>query len=465
MDLKYSCEQGVKTNEEGLLVELDKTGLLERTFEVSSLTNKRTYSFVCNLNTNVSRWSKNAVDYFGLPGEYMYDVNPIWEEHIHPEDLEQYRESYAALWREGTENQKFEYRARNKEGEYVLCTCKCLILKGSNGEPDLFTGTIVNHKIYEGIDPVTNLHNDKEFVERLNDLIRLDQRAAVMKLAINGFSQLNAMYGYEYGNRVLLNFGDTVKKMLGEDGEIYRIDGAKFAIVLPNSEDRISQVYEKIEWIAGHEIKIENITIPLSISGSALVLDGDYGTAEFAKSCLSFALSQSKREKHGELIFFHESSGNDVRNLKMISKIHQSIRENFEGFYLCYQPIVDAKTEKIVGAEALLRWRGEEYGDIPPGLFVPCLEADSAFYELGNWIISTALRDAVRLREYLPDFILNINIAASQMERKEFREAISTAVGQFGFPPGNLYIELTERCRHLDYDFLRDELAYLHCHC
>ena len=443
---------------------MDKTGLLERTFEVASLTNRRTYSFVCNLDTNISRWSKNAVEYFGLPGEYIYDANTMWEEHIHREDLEKYQKAYEAFWRDEMESQSFEYRARNKQGEYVLCTCKCIILKGGPGEPDLFAGTIINHKIYEGIDPVTNLHNNKGFIEMLNDIIRLGQKAAVMKLAINGFSQLNAMYGYEYGNRVLMHFAESVKKMIAGGGEIYRIDGAKFAVVLLDcfDEDKISQLYEKIEWMAGHEVKVENITIPLSTSASALILDSAYNSAEFVKSCLSFALSQSKRERHGELMFFRESRGNDAQNLKMISRIHQCIREDFKGFYLCYQPIVDAQTEKIVGTEALLRWRGEEYGNVPPGLFVPYLEADTAFYELGNWIIRTALRDAVRMREVIPDFILNINIAASQLERKEFREALTMAVEESGFPPENLFIELTERCRHLDYDFLRSELEYFH---
>lgn len=443
---------------------VNRTGLLERTFEVSSLTNKRTYSFVCNLDTNVSRWSKNAVEYFGLPGEYIYDANAVWEEHIHREDLENYREAYEAFWRDGLESQSFEYRARNKKGEYVLCTCKCVILKGGQGEPDLFAGTIINHKIYEGIDPVTNLHNNKGFIEMLNDIIHLGQKAAVMKLAINGFSQLNAMYGYEYGNRVLLCFAEAVKKMIAGSGEMYRIDGAKFAVVLLDCTDEaeISRLYEKIEWMAGHEIKIKNITIPLSTSGSALVLGEAYNSAEFVKSCLSFALSQSKHERHGELMFFRERTGDDVRNLKIISTIHQCIREDFRGFYLCYQPIVDAGTERIVGAEALLRWRGEEYGNVPPGVFVPYLEVDTAFYELGNWIIRTALRDAVEMRRTLPDFILNINIAASQLERREFRETITTAVEESGFPPENLFIELTERCRHLDYDFLRRELDYFH---
>ena len=442
-------------------MDLDKTGLLERTFVVPALTNERTYSFVCNLETNVSRWSKNAVDYFGLPGEYMYDVNPIWEQHIHPDDLASYRRAYEAFWEEGKEKYKFEYRARNKDGEYVPCTCHCIILKGVDGEPDLFTGTIVNHQIYEKIDAVTSLHNDKEFVERIDTILHTKQQAAVLEIALNRFSQLNEMHGYEYGNKVLLIFGERIRKMIADKGEAYRLDGAKFAVILFDV-DEIACMYEKLQWIAGHAIQMEDTIVPMSLSGSALILEEEYGTVQFVKSCLSFALNQSKREKHGQLVFFCDKSGEDARKLKLIAKVHQSILEGYRGFYLRYQPIVDVGKDTIIGAEALLRWRDEEYGDVAPGIFIPWIESVSAFYELGNWILHTALCDAVHFRKIIPEFIININIAASQLERKEFRQAITSMIQETGFPPENLFIELTERCRHLDYEFLKEEMAYLH---
>ena len=115
-------------------MQLDKTGLQNRIFEAFSVTGKRSYIFLCNMKTNVSRWSKNAVEYFGLPDEYMYDAGAIWENYIHPDDIDTYRECFDAVFNGRTQWQDFEYRAKNRFGNYVVCTCQCTILKGENGE-------------------------------------------------------------------------------------------------------------------------------------------------------------------------------------------------------------------------------------------------------------------------------------------------------------------------------------------
>lgn len=101
--------------------------------------------------------------------------------------------------------------------------------------------------------------------------------------------------------------------------------------------------------------------------------------------------------------------------------IHQSVREGCQGFYVVYQPIVDSETGHIVGAEALVRWRREPYGNVPPGMFIEWMEKDPGMYELGNYVMQTALQETVGLLELLPEFVLNVNVSARQMEREEFR--------------------------------------------
>lgn len=193
-------------------MELDKSGLEDRTFEVLSVTNKRIYTFICNMDTNVSRWSQNAIEYFGLPSEYMYNAGDIWKEHIHPDDLDGYMEAYNKLWSRQSDEQDFEYRARNKDGEYVLCTCHCIIMHSSDGEPELFTGSIINHGIEDVIDSVTNLHSAQDFMCRLRQIIEDKTTAVVMEIAVNKFNHINVMYGYNHGNVVLRKLGEELKK-------------------------------------------------------------------------------------------------------------------------------------------------------------------------------------------------------------------------------------------------------------
>ncbi len=446
-------------------MELDKSGLQERIFEVPSLTNERLYLFLWNMETNVSRWSQNAVEDFELPGEYIYDVAPIWMARVYPADLPGFKKVHDAIWEKGDKKQEFEYRIKNKDGKYVLCTSKVLVLSGEDGEPNLFTGTIINHDIQDNIDPITNLHGSSSFHMNLKRIVEKGSRAAVMKIAVNMFNQFNVLYGHEYGNEVLKELSDILRMFALNKGHLYRLDGAKFALIFPDMEDEaeLRELYNKIKYAAEHTVTINHVAVPLTVSGSGMMLDHYKGTDIAIKSGLSYALGISKHERRGELVFYKEEGGEkNTTELQMLGDIHRSISKGCEGFYLCYQPLVDVNTEKIVGAEALVRWKKEPYGDVPPGRFISWLEVDPAFYELGNWIIKTALKEIKEVKKEFPGFILNVNVAASQLERKEFRGDVIRMVKEAGFPPEDFFMELTERCRNLDYGFLREEMKFFH---
>ena len=111
--------------------------------------------------------------------------------------------------------------------------------------------------------------------------------------------------------------------------------------------------------------------------------------------------------------------------------------------------------------EALLRWKKEPYGVVPPGVFIEWLEEDPCIFDLGNWIISQALRDLKEISKEKPDFFVNVNISAGQIERKEFRETVLWLLKKSGLKPEQLCMELTERCRELDVNFLKQEIDFL----
>ena len=132
-----------------------------------------------------------------------------------------------------------------------------------------------------------------------------------------------------------------------------------------------------------------------------------------------------------------------------------------EGFYLCYQPIVNASEEKLIGAEALLRWNKEPYGEVPPGIFIQWLENDPCFWDLGNWIIKKALTESLKIVQNHPEFVLNVNLAYPQLSHVGFEEKVKLILEETGFPPENLCFELTERCRQLDTEFLQNIVGNL----
>ncbi|MEI3229275.1 MAG: EAL domain-containing protein [Lachnospiraceae bacterium] len=193
----------------------------------------------------------------------------------------------------------------------------------------------------------------------------------------------------------------------------------------------------------------------------AVILDDNAGIHSVLTG-LSYAFSLSKHDRHGELVFFDtDTMDHGRRNLELLETLRHSVLNGCRGFYLNYQPIVSVEDETIIGMEALLRWKNDRFGEVPPGFFIRWLENDACFYELGNWILERALTEGKPIIEKWKDFLINVNIAYPQMERVGFIEALSSILEKAEFPPENLCIELTERCRTLEQNFLTQQIKQI----
>lgn len=446
---------------------LDTSGLTDRTFAAFSNTSDRSYHYLCNMTTLVSRWSASAVKYFDLPSEYMFHADKIWESHIHPQDRKMFRENINAVFSGQIKTHELEYRARNHRGEYVICTCRGVILKGNDTEPDLFAGTIINHGIIDNVDPITNLHNNMAFTSSLRRLIEERSAACVIKIGIEHFRHINAMYGQQGGNQVLRLFGIELRELVEGKGQVFRLEGAKFALYLYNTDrDGAREFYSRICDIAEKSIKINNFSIPLKLSAGAILLDGkQYYNDYIVRSSLIYAIEQSNENYRNELVFIEDTYKNiGVKNIQLHTNIHRSAMNGCKNFFLQFQPIISFPTGKIIGAEALLRWKRDPYGTVPPDSFIPWLENDPTFIYVGNWILRRAIEETAPLRQTNPDFVLHVNIAMTQLEHSGFREDVLHILSDSGCPPENLCLELTERCRYLDTDFLAEELKFFRSH-
>lgn len=439
---------------------LDRSELDSRLFDGFADSSRRRYVYVSNMSTGISRWSTSAVEEFGLPGEYMEGAGDIWAEHIHPEDRERYLKDIGEVFSGKKQEHCLDYRARNKEGEYVLCTCRGKLLKGEDGSADLFIGSIENHGIMDNVDAVTNLYNIYEFWNDLKKLKESDEDAMILQVKINSFSDVNEVYGYAFGNKVLRSFANMLREYTDTAGghSLYRMDGAQFACCMRGAtEDDVRQLCEKLRRGARHNIVVEDgKRLGLSISAGAVPYDREFDEYTIQMSA-NYALVQSRLNHQGELVLFdYNLLKNNKKNLEFMTAIRTSVANGCKGFYLCYQPIVGAKSEQLIGAEALLRWRNEEFGEVSPGIFIPWLENDPEFWELGNWIIKTALTQGKPLLQKYPDFILNVNLAYPQLSHTGFLEKVEGILEETGFPPENLCLELTERCRQLEKGRLKE---------
>ena len=436
---------------------------LDSLFDAFSIVAEDTHVFLCDMRYDYSRWSKSLVETFNLPSEYMYEAGKIWEEHVHPDDRRAYSEGIEAIFSGLQEGHDIQYRARRPDGEYDMCTCRGIVIKGDNDKPVYFGGAIRNHSQRSYIDTMTGLRNQYGFFADLQGYIRKRVPIRIGMAGIGKLTEINEVYGYNVGNKILQHFGRYLMDNVTNRAGTYRLDGSRFAIIstILNEKD-LADSYEDLRAHFRKGIKFDDTEIILELNAGMLSLNDFNVDDQTVYSCLNFAYGESKFLKHGDLVIFNNNLTNESRkNLEKLHVIRTSIAQDFKGFYLLYQPVVDAVTEKLIAVEALLRWKSDEYGVVPPDMFIPFLEKDPLFPVLGEWIIETALRDTQKLLAYVPDAIINVNLSYAQIEKAGFIDTVWNLLHKTGFSSKQLCLEMTERCRLLNMELLRNVVVRL----
>lgn len=435
---------------------------INKLFETFASTSRSRYIFLFNLENNCARLSPNAVDFFGMPSEYIYDYIKVWGSYLSEDDQETFKTEMDKIISGEKKELTLEYRVRGKDGNYVVCRSRGLVVEDEEKGIRYFAGTIANCGVIDNIDPVTNLYNMYEFIREMQLLTERKESIKVLLIGFKHFSDINDIYGYAFGNIVMKKIAKILLEKMHGRGNVFRMDGAKFALSLKNMNmEEIKAFYLEIKECVQNQIEVEGDILHLFLCGSMMYLEHTNMEGHKIYSAARYALAKSKTQKIGELVVVDDDTMSDnLRAIELISVMKKNIQEGCEGFYMCYQPIISSKTGKLVAIEALLRWNSSIYGEISPGVFVPWIEHDGGFFTLGNWILKKSLEDTKNILEDYPDFLLHVNISYTQLERSEFRFKLLEILEITGFPAKNLCLELTERCRFLDVDFLKNEVNF-----
>lgn len=436
---------------------------LDAMFDAFSIVAEGAYVYLCNMHYDYSRWSKTAVELFGLPSEYMYGAGDIWEDRIHPEDRDTYHMGINDIFAGNASGHDMQYRAQKINGDYDVCTCRGVVIRDETGKPLYFGGAIRNHGVQGRIDTLTGLRNQYGFFEDLQANMLKRSEIRVCLIGIGKFSEINEVYGYQFGNMVLQRFGRYLFEHTGNTGSVYRLDGTKFAIMSRTLyADEFREKYDELRNVFRKGFSIDGKFVILDLNSGLLNVDNFDIDHQTVYACLNFAYGESKMRRQGDLVeFYNDLNAENKHRIEKLYAIRASIMQDYKGFYLMYQPVVDAATERLIGAEALLRWRSNEYGMVPPDHFIPILEKDPLFCDLGQWVLRTAINGAKLIMEDEPDFVINVNLSYTQLEKPDFVEMVLTTLKQEGFPPEHLCLEITERCRLLDMYLLKNVIVNL----
>jgi len=421
-----------------------------------------TYIYILHLKQNKAWFSEATKAYFGLRDTYVSDHYEILRGLIHPDDLWEYEEALPQRIQGKNLDRELCVRMRDTSGEYHMFSIHTDIVSDEKTLEKYLLILLHNENVLPRIDALTDLYSQARFTADLKTVIEKKEPFAVLMIKLERFNNLNIIYGNEFTNRILKETALQFIFMMDENSAVYRLDGPKFGFILKGcGRDKLIAFEQTLRDTLAKGIQVNNKQITLKICAGAILIEQYDGKADSLSSKAAYALGHSETEHQGKLIIFNDEVRTSKNvDLDLMKVIHQSVREGCEGFYVEYQPIVVSATGRIVGAEALVRWRREPYGTVPPGRFIEWMETDPGMYELGNYVLQTALQETAGLLSVLPEFVLNVNVSARQMEREEFHAEVLRILEKTEFPANHLCLELTERCKDMPLEAIKREVEF-----
>ena len=460
-DLKHEAALGVM-REAG--TRLNLSGLTDRVFDAMCLTSDRYYPYIMNMETGVTRIAPAMVEFFRLEDEFINDFEEIWNERVHPDDLEAYQRDLHQAMRGAREYHYSRYRVKAPDGGYVEVTCRGGLYHGRDGEPDVFCGYIVNHGAPETIDSATGLRNYTVMDDQLKEILRSGGSAILLKMDFTNSYRIRMLYGSATNGSVMRSMAEMTRKALKGRGEVFSRDGGYFICLLPGyTREEANQLFQEIREKAAAGIQAGNITVPVKVTAGAVELpDESLQDTESIRSAALFAAEEAWNASQETVTFFKTGEAViEEEEIGLLKIVHRDCMNDRSRFFLRFQPIIRSETGAVAGAEALIRWQSEEFGEVAPGRFISFLENDPAYKALGYDIIRFAVREAGRIREKLPDFNINVNITAMQLYAEDFTEQVTEILRQEEFPADHLILELTERCKEMEFEVLKQQVAEL----
>ncbi|MEA3492196.1 MAG: EAL domain-containing protein [Campylobacterota bacterium] len=299
-------------------------------------------------------------------------------------------------------------------------------------------------------DALTGLPNRILFNDRLEHGIELAKHhntmLALLFVDLDYFKQINDSLGHDIGDRVLVTVTERLKAKIHKEDTLARLSGDEFTIIMEDmhSIEDASLLARKIHEVLLQPLHIEGQTLYTSCSIGISFYPQDGADASSLIKYADAAMYKAKTEGRNNFQFYSsDMTALAMERVVMVTSLRQAM--NRDEFMLYCQPQIDAKSEKLVGVEALIRWNHPTMGLILPAKFIPLAEETGLIVDIDRWVMKTAIKQIVRWRRdgYDPG-ILALNLSARQLGSDDFVLKLQSSIEDHGCHPEWLELEVTE---------------------
>lgn len=431
------------------------------------------YLYVFDLQKDCYKISKHATERFLLPGDNFDDAAKAHHTFVYSEDQSRLDDELRRIMSGEIVFHNMHYRWLDRAGKPVWINCRGRVLNDADGKPHFLVGCINEIGQKQKADNVSGLLGESSlsaYVEQFEDGL---PDGFFLRIGIDDFRDINGDFGMEYGDYILKSTADCIAENIKPSQRLYRILADEFMVVDFSGGDMeaATELYKNIRKSLDTFIEENGYKSVFTISAGAVDTAKTSGTYENIMKLSEYALNTAKDQgKNRCYIYMQEDYDVFLRKKQITRQLHHAVNHGFEGFETYYQPIVDTKTRRLVGAEALMRFSmpercedgetkkeavcvGEDGHDadekvhwerISPVEFIPLLEETGLIIPAGKWMLHQAISTCSRWQKYIPNFRININLSYVQVMKSRVLTEILTALRLYGLEPSAVGIELTE---------------------
>lgn len=431
------------------------------------------YLYVFDLQKDCYKISKHATERFLLPGDNFDDAAKAHHTFVYSEDQLRLDDEFRRIMSGEIVFHNMHYRWLDRAGKPVWINCRGRVLNDADGKPHFLVGCINEIGQKQKADNVSGLLGESSlsaYVEQFEDGL---PDGFFLRIGIDDFRDINGDFGMEYGDYILKSTADCIAENIKPSQRLYRILADEFMVVDFSGGDMeaATELYKNIRKSLDTFIEENGYKSVFTISAGAVDTAKTSGTYENIMKLSEYALNTAKDQgKNRCYIYMQEDYDVFLRKKQITRQLHHAVNHGFEGFETYYQPIVDTKTRRLVGAEALMRFSmpercedgetkkeavcvGEDGHDadekvhwerISPVEFIPLLEETGLIIPAGKWMLHQAISTCSRWQKYIPNFRININLSYVQVMKSRVLTEILTALRLYGLEPSAVGIELTE---------------------
>lgn len=298
-------------------------------------------------------------------------------------------------------------------------------------------------------DVLTNLPNramlDEELMQAISRSHRKQEKFAVLFLDLDRFKVINDSLGHAIGDQLLVKVSKRILQQVRTEDTVARAGGDEFTIILLDTDSNgAAHVAQKILETVASPYHIDQHTLHVTVSIGISVYPENGDSVKLLKQKADNAMYRAKESERNMYQFFTEEMHDQMlQRMHLESQLHMAIERN--ELSMVYQPQLDIHTNKIIGAEALIRWNHTQLGFVSPAMFIPIAEESGQIEHIGEWVLNQSL---AQLEQWKPSFkspfTLAINLSAVQFRNARLTEHIITLLNQYNLGTQDIELEITE---------------------